>query len=153
MIRKATISDARPIHALLQDFAKEGELLGRPLSELYDHIRDFSVCEDEKTGEIAACCGLHVCWEDLAEIRSLAVRRDRWNQGIGSRLMLFSLSEAKALGITRLFALTYRPWFFEKHGFTVKDKKNLPQKIWSDCVKCVKFPDCDEIAVMRLLEP
>lgn len=153
MIRKATICDVRPIHALLQDFAKDGELLGRPLSEIYDHLRDFSVHVDEKSGELDGCLALSVCWEELAEVRSLAVKRDIWNRGIGSQLLSFSLVEARELGVKRLFALTYRPYFFEKHGFRKTEKNNLPLKIWSDCVKCVKFPDCDEIAVERPLEP
>lgn len=153
MIRKATIHDVRAIHGLLQDFAKDGELLGRPLSEIYDHLRDFSVHTDDETGAVTGCLALSICWEELAEVRSLAVKRHLWNMGIGSKLLEFSLKEAGALGIERLFALTYRPYFFEKHGFSRTDKKNLPLKIWNDCVKCLKFPDCDEIAVERKLKP
>ena len=85
----------------------------------------------------------------MAEIRSLAVVEDQWNQGIGSRLILSALSEARDLGIRKVFALTYRPWVFEKHGFVVTDKGEFPQKVWAECVHCSKFPDCDEIGVLR----
>ncbi|MEW5734846.1 MAG: N-acetyltransferase [Thermodesulfobacteriota bacterium] len=149
MIRKANVEDVRAIYNLLHVFAKDAELLPRPLGELYDHIRDFSVFLDNATGEMLGCCALHICWEDLAEVRSLAVDRTRWGKGIGGRLLEFALTEARELGIKKLFTLTYRPGFFEKHGFALTDKGNLPQKVWADCLKCVKFPDCDEIAMIR----
>ncbi|MFP4475072.1 MAG: N-acetyltransferase [Desulfatibacillaceae bacterium] len=152
MIRKATIQDIRQIHGLLQNFANKGELLPRPLSSLYDHVRDYVVYEPEQ-GCIAGCCALQICWEDLAEIRSLAVSEPHWSRGVGSRLLAFALDEARKFKIRKVFALTYRPGFFERHGFAVVDKSELPQKIWADCLHCVKFPDCDEIAMMREVDP
>ncbi len=151
MIQKATIADIKIIHGLLQEFGKEGELLPRPLSELYDHIRDFSVHIDEEGSRVVGCCALQVCWEDLAEIRSLAVNRDYWGNKIGSGLVEKAISEAKALSICKIFTLTYRPEFFKNFGFKQIDRAKLPLKIWADCILCVKFPDCDETAMMMEL--
>ena len=151
MIRKATVGDVKAIHRLLKNHADRGELLPRALSDLYDALRDFSVFEEESGGSIIGVCALHVCWDDLAEIRSLAVRVQYQGEGIGSRLVNAVLSEAQDLGITRIFTLTYRPDFFKKHGFEIVDKATLPQKIWAECIKCVKFPDCDEIAMLRVV--
>lgn len=151
MIRKATIRDVKAIHRLLKKHADRGELLPRALSDLYDCLRDFSVFEEKSGGSIIGVCALHVCWEDLAEIRSLAVCKQYQGKGIGSTMVTTALGEAQNLGIGRIFTLTYRPDFFNKHGFKIIDKATLPQKIWAECVKCVKFPDCDEIAMLKIL--
>lgn len=151
MIRKATVRDVATIYRLLKRHADRGELLPRALSDLYDDVRDFSVFEEKGTGEIIGVCALHVSWEDLAEIRSLAVRQSHQRKGIGSTLVEKALSEAPGLGIARVFTLTYQPDFFKKHRFEVVDKSELPQIVWAECIKCVKFPDCDEIAMMRRL--
>ncbi|MBW1989918.1 MAG: N-acetyltransferase, partial [Deltaproteobacteria bacterium] len=134
LIRKARVQDVRAIHRLLQDFAVEGKLLPRPLSALYDHLRDYAVAVDPETGLVTGCCALQICWEDMAEVRSLAVARDYWGKGIGNRLLEWALKEAEEYGITRVFALTYEPEFFERYGFMEVDKAELPQKIWQDCL-------------------
>ncbi|MGD9082947.1 MAG: N-acetyltransferase [Desulfobacterales bacterium] len=152
MIRKAKIKDIKAIHKLLQNYGRKGELLPRPLSVLYDHVRDFSVYVDEKHDEVIGCCSLQFCWDDLAEIRSLAVHPDHIGKKIGSNLVEAMLSEAKSFGIKKVFALTYREEFFKKFGFMQIDKSKLPLKIWADCIMCVKFPDCDETAMMRELD-
>ena len=152
MIRKATIKDVKAIHTLLQEFSSKGELLARPLSELYDHVRDFSVCENNHRDTIVGCCALQFCWENLAEIRSLAVTSSQWGKKIGSRLVENAIEEAKSFNVQELFTLTYRPGFFKKFGFEEIDRSNLPLKIWADCILCVKFPDCDETAMMLKLE-
>jgi amino-acid N-acetyltransferase len=152
MIRKATIHDVKEIHALLAIHAERGELLPRPLSDLYDYLRDFSIFETDHGGHLAGVCALHVCWEELAEIRSLAVFPQHQKQGIGSALIANALAEARELGTSRVFALTYQPGFFSRHGFETIDKDLLPRKIWADCIKCVKFPNCDEIAVLKILD-
>jgi len=151
MIRKATIHDVRKIHALLAIHAERGELLPRPLSDLYDYLRDFSIFERDDN-VLAGVCALHVCWEDLAEIRSLAVPREYQKQGIGSALIANALAEALELGTRRVFALTYQPGFFARHGFETIHKEALPQKIWADCIRCVKFPNCDETAMLKILD-
>jgi amino-acid N-acetyltransferase len=151
MIRKATIEDIKPIHALLMHYGAQGKLLPRPLSQLYDDVRNFTVCVDLKKNEIVGCCALQFCWEDLAEIRSLAVREDYLGQGIGAQLLEAAFEEAKTFKIKKIFTLTYKPEFFKKFGFVKIDKSNLPLKIWSDCIHCVKFPDCDETAMIKEL--
>ena len=149
MIRKAELKDIKEIHWLLKLFRKKGELLPRPLSELYDHLRDFSVFTDDKEDKVLGCCALQFCWEDLAEIRSLAVHPDYQRKKIGSYLIKKVISEAELFNIKRLFTLTYRPEFFKKYGFVQIDRSKLPLKVWADCLLCVKFPDCDEIAMMK----
>ena len=149
MIRKATIKDVKSIHGLLQEYGNRGELLSRPLSELYDHVRDFWLCVDESDNQMLGCCALQFCWDDLAEIRSLAVRPEHQGKKIGSELTHTVLDEAKSFQIKKVFALTYRPSFFEQFGFDQIDRAQLPLKIWSGCIFCVKFPDCDEIAMMK----
>jgi amino-acid N-acetyltransferase len=145
-IRRAKISDLKYIHKLINDFAKRESMLPRPLSELYESMRDFTVCE--YNGTILGVCALHIIWEDLAEVRSLAVDRGYQKLGIGRTLVKRCLKEAKELGLKRVFALTYNPEFFKKMGFVDIDKSSLPQKIWGDCLRCHKFPECDEHAVI-----
>lgn len=149
MIRKAKIADIKYIHKLVNEFARKEEMLPRALNDLYEGIRDFYVY-DEK-GTIKGVCALRILWEDLAEIRSLAVKEEYQKLGIGKRLVNKCLKEAKELGIKRVFALTYYPDFFKKLGFRDIDKSKLPQKIWGDCLKCPKFPGCDETAVIIYL--
>jgi len=149
MIRKAVIQDVTPIHRLLSDYANQGLLLPRPLSELYDHLRDHFVVEDNQTGRsLIGVSALGISWEDLAEIRSLAVSEDHRGKGLGSRLVETCLEEARVLGLKRVFVLSYVPDFFIKMGFKEVEKSVLPHKIWADCLRCPKFPDCDETALM-----
>ena len=149
MIRKAWVSDVKSIHKLLGTFSDRGEILPRSLSEIYDNLRDYCTFYDEKQKAIVGICAVHVTWEDLAEIRSLAVKEAFTKRGIGRKLVDRCMAEARELGIRRVFVLTYKREFFEKMGFHLVDKASLPHKIWADCLKCVKFPDCDETAMMR----
>ena len=146
MIRNATMGDVKKIHSLLNHYADKGQLLGRSYSSLYDQLRDFKVWA-EKDGELLGVCALHIIWEDLAEIRSLAVREDTQGKNVGKQLVHACLEEAAKFQIDNVFTLTYQPGFFRKQGFTDVDKKELPHKIWSDCINCPKFPDCDEEAL------
>ena len=146
MIRKARINDVKPIQKLLTHFASRGDMLPRSLSELYESIRDFYVFEEG--GVILGVSALHIVWEDLAEVRSVAVSEDAGLKGIGSQVVRATLEEARELGLKRVFCLTYKPDFFGKFGFRLVDKSELPHKVWGDCVKCVKFPDCDENAMI-----
>ncbi|OPL16053.1 MAG: acetyltransferase [delta proteobacterium ML8_D] len=147
MIRKAKTSDVKSIQTLLAHFAKQGLLLPRSLSEIYDHLRDYTVIETS-ADNIVGVSALNICWEDLAEVKSLAVREDYQARGLGRQLVKQCLSEAAVLGICRVFTLTYQQKFFEHLGFRLVDKSSLPHKIWADCLKCPKFPDCDEIAML-----
>ncbi len=146
MVRKAVLKDAQDIYTLINEYAKEGILLPRSLNSIYENIRDFWVCERE--GEILGCCALHIVWEDLAEIKSLAVRKDVRNSGIGSLLVEKSLQEAEDLGIKKVFVLTYATGFFGKFNFYEVKKESLPHKVWGECINCVKFPHCDEVAMI-----
>jgi amino-acid N-acetyltransferase len=148
MIRKAIMRDVRSIQKLLEHYASKGQLLPRSLSELYGYLRDYYVFIPDAGSEIIGTCALHLCWEDLAEIKSLAVDETYTNQKIGSQLVEVCVSEAITLGLYKIFALTYRVNFFKRLGFKVVDKSLLPHKIWSDCLNCVKFPECDEVAVL-----
>ena len=146
MIRKAQISDVKDIQKLLINFAGKGDMLSRSLSELYESLRDFYICEEE--GRLLGTAALHIVWEDLAEVRSVAVSEDAGRRGIGSQLVQACIAEAREVGLKRIFCLTYKPDFFGKHGFRLVDKSELPHKVWGDCIKCVKFPDCDENAMI-----
>jgi RNA 3'-terminal phosphate cyclase (ATP) len=146
-VRKARATDVPAIQRLVALFALRGELLPRTLNELYERLRDFFVCD--VSGEIVGICALSVYWEDLAEVRSLAVEETQGGKGLGTALVQACLEEAASLGVRQVFALTYRPGFFEKLGFRTIDKRELPQKIWKDCIKCAKVTCCDEVALIR----
>lgn len=146
MIRKAKIADVKTMQSLINQYADTGQMLLRSLNELYEHLRDFHVYEENDL--LLGVCALHVSWDGLAEIRSLAVRQDKMKQGIGSKLVQRCLGEASELQVERVFVLTYLDGFFRKLGFTEIDKKELPHKIWTDCLNCVKFPNCDESALI-----
>jgi amino-acid N-acetyltransferase len=147
LIRKALPKDAIEIQQLVNYYAKEGLLLPLSLNFLYDNIRDFWIAEIK--GNIVGCCALHIVWEDLAEIRSLAVKPSNKRQGIGKSLVETCLQEAKNLEIKKVFVLTYQKEFFKKLGFEVIDKSLLPHKVWNMCINCPKFPNCDEIAMIK----
>lgn len=147
MIRKAKISDTGDIHALINSWAKQGKVLERPLNYIYENIRDFWVYENNK--KISGCSALHIVgWQDMAEIKSLVVAQKLQGKGIGSDLVAKCIEEAKELGIKKVFALTFVGNFFKKLGFRKISMKELPHKIWSDCVNCVYFPNCKEEALI-----
>lgn len=148
-IRKATLNDVRSIHQLISEQAKNGAILPRPMSELYSQVRDFSVYEEDDEGQTVGCSALHIVWEDLAEIRSLAVTTTFQRRGIGGELIEAMVEEARSMGVNRVFVLTDRITLFEKHAFELMDKSLLPHKIWADCLRCTKFPECDEVALVR----
>ena len=146
-VDRARVGDASSVHRLISRFADKGEVLPRALSEIYDGIRDYFVVR--KGDRVVACAALHVTWVDLAEIRSLAVDEQEQKQKIGSLLVQACVDEAKALGIPKIFCLVRKPAFFERHGFQLIDKTELPQKVWAECFRCPKFPNCDEVALIR----
>lgn len=146
IIRDARMGDIKEIYSLLQHFANKDLLLGRSLSSLYDQLRDFKVVvtreeDDEGEERLIGVCSLHICWEDLAEIRSLAIVEEFQGRGIGRQLVTACRQEALEFGINRVFTLTYQPEFFRRLGFADIDKGELPHKVWSDCIQCSKFPD------------
>jgi amino-acid N-acetyltransferase len=149
VIRKARIQDVPQIQKLINLYATRDEMLPRSLNEIYENLRDYFVLESD--GTIIGCGALHIDWEDLAEIKSVAVHPDNHRRGIGRAIVEKCIEEAKELGLKRVFALTYKPLFFAKLGFSDIDKSALPHKVWSECIRCPKFPDCRESAVMLVL--
>ena len=149
-VEKARIQDVPQIHRLINCFADKDEMLPRPLSEIYENIRDYFVIR--KGEQVIACAALHVMWSDLAEIKSVVVAKDSHRQGIGAGLIEACLTEAKGLGIPTVFCFTYQPAFFEKFNFSQVDKMELPRKVWTECYRCPKFPDCGEVALIYQLE-
>jgi amino-acid N-acetyltransferase len=145
MLEKAKLGDVPRIHQLVNYFADKGLMLARPLSEIYENVRDYFVIRQDNS--VIACVALHVSWSDLAEVKALAVNEKYQNQGLGAQLVAACVQEAKQLEIPIIFCLTYQPAFFEKQKFVRVDKMKLPRKIWSECFHCPKFPDCDEVAL------
>lgn len=146
-IRKARLKDVQELQKLINGFADRGDLLPRSLNDLYENIRDFYIAEID--GRIVGSCALHVSWANLAEIKALVVADEVQGKGLGRQLLNQCMSEAEDLGVPKVFALTYKPGFFEKAGFSHVDKSELPHKIWSECINCPKFPDCGEEALVR----
>src|SRR5271170_2648282 len=149
MIRTATIHDVPRIQEIINSHAELGKMLFRSVAQLYEGMRDLAVYELDR--QIVGCAGLSILWADLAEVRSLAVDEPYRGRGVGSRLVEWCVDEARRLQIRRVMALTYEQRFFEKQGFEVVPKETLPLKVWSDCVRCPKRNNCDEIAMVRVL--
>ena len=145
LIERARIPDVGAINEIVTVFADRGEMLHRPLNEIYENLRDFYVARLDD--EVIGCVALHLLWADLAEVKSLAVREDCQLKGVGLRLVEACLTEARAIGLPKVFALTYKPRFFEKLGFEQADVMSFPRKVWGECYRCPKFPSCTEIAL------
>jgi amino-acid N-acetyltransferase len=148
-IRSAKMSDVKQMHALVEYYANKKEMLHRPLNDMYENIQEFAICEDK--GKIVGCGALHVSWEDLAEIKALAIAQNYQKKGIGSKLVVTLEKRAKELGIKKIFALTFKPPFFLKQGYKKIKRDELPHKIWGECVKCHLFPDCGEVPLAKKL--
>jgi len=146
-VRSAKISDAEAIYALINFYAERDRMLFRPLDDIYENLQAFTVAELD--GKVAGCCALQIIWSDLAEIKSLAVDEANIDKGLGKMLVAAAVEQAGQMGLPKIFALTLRPEFFEKLGFSVVEKDKLPMKVWSDCAKCPKQQNCDEIAVIK----
>lgn len=146
-VRSAKITDAKAIYSLINSYAEQNKMLFRSMADIYENLQSFTVVE--LNGRAAGCCALQVIWSDLAEIKSLAVDQTNTKKGIGSALVAAAVEQAAKLGAAKVFALTLYPDFFEKAGFEVIQKDKLPMKVWSDCAKCPKQQNCDEIAVIK----
>jgi len=146
-MRKATLEDVKEIQKIIKEFAKKDLMLPRSLNEIYENIRDFWV--EEEKGQLIGCCALHPLWEDMAEIKSLAVVSKRQKRGLGEKMVRACLEECKSLKVKRVIALTFVPEFFERFGFKREKKEKMPHKIWSECIKCPHFPDCGEVLVIK----
>lgn len=148
-VRSAKISDAKAISALINCYAEHDKMLFRSLAEIYENLQMFHVAEAD--GAVVGCCALEIIWSDLAEIKSLAVAPGQKGKGLGRALVEAAVEQARRLGVPKVFALTLEPRFFERVGFSVVEKEDLPMKVWSDCARCPKQQECDEIAMARTL--
>lgn len=145
-IEPARLSDADDIHRLVTFWADRGDMLHRPIGEIFEAIRDFKVAR--LGGEVVGCGSLHIMGSDLAEVRSLAVAESVQGKGVGAAVVAACIDDARAFGLERVFALTYRPGFFEKVGFRLANVMEFPQKVWNECVRCPFFTNCKEVAVV-----
>ncbi len=150
-IRTLRTADVIPVFKLVNYYANLAQMLPKSQNQIYQNLRDFRVVVDQ-SDQIVACGALHVLWADLAEIRSIAVMEEHKGKGLGRMLVTELIEDARQLGLPTVFALTYVPEFFKSMGFRIIDKNQLPHKIWGDCIDCPKFPNCDEVAVLRELE-
>jgi amino-acid N-acetyltransferase len=160
VIQKARIRDVEEILELVNTFAAMNLMLPRGPQYLYENIRDFIIaCDsnvpvysDRETREvlqlIVACGSLHVLWEDIAEIRALAIHPDYQHLGLGSKLVEYMKEEAKQLGIRRLYTFTLTEDFFKTVGFRPQDRSELPPKVWGECSRCPKYFNCDEVGMV-----
>jgi amino-acid N-acetyltransferase len=150
-IRPAKVSDVKEMHKIVEFYANNKEMLHRSLNSIYENIQEYVVVENEE-GKIAACGALHVSWEDLAEIKALAVSEKYKGQGIGRKIVHKLQKNAEELGIMKVFALSFKPDFFIKLGYKVIPKETLPHKIWNECINCHLFPDCGEVPLLISLK-
>ena len=146
-IRQATMSDVDQMLEIVNQYAQQGLMLPRTKLSVCENLQSFVVAHDGQ--DVLGVAGLHILWEDLAEIRSLAISENAKGMGVGKRLVLHLVEQCKKLGINRVLALTYQKEFFDKCGFHIVAKETLPQKVWKDCINCSKLPMCDEIAMIR----
>lgn len=149
ILRKAKMKDITAMQGLINGYADQGLMLARPLTMLYENMRDFVVAEEDS--RVIGTGALHILWQDLAEIRAMAVTPDKVKSGIGRKMVEFLIQEAQDLDLGKVFALTYQPGFFQKCGFQIINKENLPHKVWKECINCPKFPNCDEVALILAL--
>ncbi|HEY8464684.1 MAG TPA: N-acetyltransferase [Bacillota bacterium] len=149
IFRKAKMQDVERLHELINAFADKGLMLPRSLNMMYEALREFTLVEDD--GVLVGAGGLHVTWDNLAEIRALAIKEEYQGKGLGKQLIEKLLQEALELGINRVFALTYQGEFFKSCGFHEVPKEQMPHKVWKECINCPKFPNCDETTMLRIL--
>ena len=149
-VRSAKIPDAEVIYSLINSYAERDKMLFRSMADIYENLQAFTVAELD--GNVVGCCALQIIWSDLAEIKSLAVDEAKKGRGVGKAIVRAAIEQAEELGISKVFALTLEPDFFEKMGFKIIEKDALPMKVWSDCAKCPKQQNCDEIAVIKKLK-
>lgn len=148
-LRQAKTSDVKAMQALINFYADKEEMLHKSLNDIYENIQEYVAMEDK--GKVIGCCAMHVSWENLAEIKSLAVDQKYQKKGYGAKLVAACEKKAKDVGVTSVFALTYKPGFFIKLGYKKIAREKLPHKVWGECVKCPKFPDCGEVPVIKEL--
>ena len=148
LCRPACLGDVPAMHTLINQFAEKKLMLSRPMGELYENVRDFLIAEAEPGG-LVGCVAVHIDTATIGELKALAVAESAHGRGVGRSLVEAGLKAAADLGLERLFCLTYQAEFFSKMGFVRVDRSRLPTKVWSECVRCHRFLDCDEVAMWR----
>lgn len=147
--RKPTFEDIEAIFSLVNSYAEKGVMLARSRNALYETIRDMLVAEEND--EIIGVGGLHFMWDKMAEVRTMAVHPDYLKKGIGREIVNRLVEDGINYGVQQIFTLTYQPEFFSKLGFSELNKDKLPHKVWKECINCPKFPNCDEIAMIKIV--
>ena len=146
--RKARFDDIESIFGPVHIYAAQGEMLPRSRNTLYENLRDMVIAESGS--EVVGVGALHIMWDRLAEVRMMAIAPAYMRRGIGTEIVRWLLDEGDALGIEKVFTLTYKPDFFRKLGFIRISREELPQKVWKECIDCPKYPNCDEIAMIKV---
>lgn len=146
--RKARFDDIESIFGLVHIYAAQGGMLPRSRNTLYENLRDMVIAESGS--EVVGVGALHIMWDRLAEVRMMAIAPAYMRRGIGTEIVRWLLDEGDALGIEKVFTLTYKPDFFRKLGFIRISREELPQKVWKECIDCPKYPNCDEIAMIKV---
>ncbi len=145
-IRPAEVGDIQGIKALIDPHVETGIMLPKTLTQLYESVRDFQVCVEDQ--RVIGAGALHVLWEDLAEIRSIAVHPKFHRRGLGSKIVDALIEESRALGIRRLFTFTLAVEFFQSFGFLEYPRNDIPPIVWVECSKCSKYYNCDETGMI-----
>ena len=152
LVRKARLTDVPDMFRTINHYAERQRMLPKTQLQLYENLRDYSVATDPSDpGRLLGCGALHIYWENLAEIRALAVAPEKIHQGIGTRLVELLVNEAQEMQIAQLFLFTYAPEFFSRFGFIQVEHRTLPLKIYNECLHCPKFNKCDELAMVLYL--
>lgn len=132
---------------IVKPYVEDGTILYRSDNEIANTIRSYTVAKLD--GEVVGFSALHIYSTKLAEVRMLVIKDNLQGKGIGYKLVSQLLKEGKSLGLKRVLTLTYSEDFFKKLGFKVIDKNEIPDhKVWEDCIKCKRFPECNEIALV-----
>ena len=150
-IQRAALTDVPTIHALITPYADRNDMLHRPMSELYENIRDYLVIK--QGDELLACASVHVLWSDLAEVKAVAVKEEYQSHGLGKMLMNRCFDDAREMGLATVFVLTHKMDYYAQFGFQQIDVMSLPRKVWGECLRCPKFPNCNEYAMVYHLRP
>ena len=133
VVRRARTTDVRAIRSFIDLYADDRILLSKPTVTLYEDIQEFWVAQIGDT--IAGCGALHVMWEDLAEVRTLAVDPAWRGRAVGARILTELLGQARELGVRRVFCLTFEVEFFSRHGFRVIDGTPVPVHVYAELLR------------------
>jgi amino-acid N-acetyltransferase len=148
-VRKARVTDVNDMFRIINHYAAKQLMLPKTQLQLYENLRDYSIVADPAAPErILGCGALHIYWENLAEIRALAVLPEMTHRGIGTSLVEPLLNEAREMGIEQVFLFTYNPGFFNRFGFIQVEHRTMPLKVYNECFQCPKFNKCDELAMV-----